>query len=301
MRLPFVLNRRPPSETPAQPLRRELLKGSLLLPALTVPWLASCGGSSRIGPTPRLASVDNFRDVAGADDPTAYRTAKGQKLRRGIIYRSCALSSPSAADMATLNTLGISTVFDLRTPDEIKAATDHPPAGASETNVNLNGTPDVVYPTLDSADESIAYMQSSYVLFVSDSGVRGRVAKVLHGIATTPGRHLYHCSGGKDRTGWITTTLLSIAGVPQSVIVQDYLLTNVYYQPTILASYQQTLAEYGQAAADATYPLLVADQRYLYAALNQVTADYGTMANYVTKGLGLSAATQTALANLLVP
>ena len=78
------------------------------------------------------------------------------------------------------------------------------------------------------------------------------------------------------------------------------MLTNVYSQSTILTTYQQTLDASGQAAADITYPLLVADQRYLYAALNQVTTDYGTMANYVATGLGLSAATQAALRDLFL-
>ena len=121
------------------------------------------GGLSVVPPTPRLASVDNFRDVAGADSATAYCTASGQKLRRGVIYRSNALSAPSPAAMATLDTLDIRTIFDLRTPDEIKAAKDIPPTGATDTNINLNGTSNVVYPTLTSADESIAYMESSYV------------------------------------------------------------------------------------------------------------------------------------------
>lgn len=300
MRSPSVPSRQPLCDEPTQSSRREFLEYCLTLPLLATPWLTACGGLSVVPPTPRLASVDNFRDVAGADSATAYCTASGQKLRRGVIYRSNALSAPSPAAMATLDTLDIRTIFDLRTPDEIKAAKDIPPTGATDTNINLNGTSNVVYPTLTSADESIAYMESSYVTFVSKVGVRGRVAQVLYSIATTPGCHLYHCSGGKDRTGWITNTLLSILGVPQSVIVQDYMLTNVYSQSTILTTYQQTLDASGQAAADITYPLLVADERYLYAALNQVTTDYGTMANYVATGLGLSAATQAALRDLFL-
>jgi protein-tyrosine phosphatase len=298
----FVLGSKQPGEVPAQPCRREFLKHCAVLPGLITPWLASCGGSSSVvvPPTPRLSSVDNFRDVAGADYASAYSTANGQKLRRGVVYRSNALSSPSAADMATLNTLGISTIFDFRTPGEIAAAPDVAPTGAAETNFNLDGTQNVVEPTITSAEQSIAYMETSYMAFVTDPGTVSRIAQALNGIATTAGRHLYHCSGGKDRTGWITTTLLSIVGVSQSVIVQDYLLTNVYAQATIQAGYQQTLAAYGQAAADIIYPILIADQRYLYAALNQVTASYGSMANYVADGLGLSANTQAALRGLFL-
>lgn len=306
MRRPSFLcrNKEQRSETDASATlpRREFLKKSMqcaLLPALASPWLISCG-SSAVPPTPRLASVDNFRDVAGADDTTAYRTSSGQKLRRGVIYRSCALAAPSELDLATLDTLGISTIYDLRTPGEIKTNPDHPPSYGTEINVNINGTPTSVLPSLATPEAAMAYMESSYVTFVSDSGTRGRIAQVLQGLTTTAGNHLYHCSGGKDRTGWMTATLQSIVGLPQTVIVEDYLLTNVYYQPTILATYQQTIAAYGQAVADIIYPILIADQRYLYAAFDQVTALYGSMAAYVSEGLGLTAATQSALRTILL-
>lgn len=283
--------------------RRNFLKRSFqcaLLPALASPWLTSCGSSSTLPPTPRLESVNNFRDIAGADDTTAYRTCSGQKLRRGVIYRSNALGTPTVPDQATLDSLGILKVYDLRTPDEITALEDTPPAGATDTNINLYGAQNVNHPPIATPDDTIAYMESTYVLFVTDVGVRGRIAQVLQGIANTPGNHLYHCSGGKDRTGWITCTLQSIVGVPLNVIVQDYLLTNGYSQSTIQTTYQQTIAADGQIVADITYPSLVADQRYLYAGLNQVTAQYGTMASYISDGLGLDAATQNSLRTLLL-
>lgn len=283
--------------------RREFLKRSLqcaVLPSLASPWLASCGSSSPVPPTPRLASVNNFRDVAGADDATAYRTSGGRKLRRGVVYRSCVLASPSVLDMSILDSLGIATVYDLRTPEEITKTPDNPPSGATESNINLNGTDDVVYPTLETPDQTIAYMQSSYTAFVSDDGIRNRLAQVLRGLAGTPGRHLYHCSGGKDRTGWVTTLLLSIVGVPPIVIAQDYLLTNVYAQSTIQGVYQQTLAALGQDAANIVYPILVADQRYLDAALAEVTSRFGSMASYIADGLGVDVATQSRLRSLLL-
>ena len=63
--------------------------------------------------TPRLRNIDNFRDVAGTT--TAYSTANDGTMRSGVFYRSNALT-PSAADLGTLNSLGIKAVYDLRTP-----------------------------------------------------------------------------------------------------------------------------------------------------------------------------------------
>jgi protein-tyrosine phosphatase len=233
-------------------------------------------------------------------DEGAYRTSSGRKLRRGVIYRSNALH-PAPADLATLNTLGIVADYDLRTPGEIALLPDIPPTGTSYLNINIIGTPNNPAPALTSADEAISCMEIAYTQFVTDSGMRGRLAQVLQNLATTSGgSRVYHCSGGKDRTGWVTAILQSILGVPRNVIVQDYLLTNVYSAASIQASYQQMIAADGQAFADIYYPISIADQRYLDAAFNQVVTSYRTMDNYISEGLGLSPTIQTLLLDRLL-
>jgi len=286
-------------EDPSLPARREFLKGSLcsfLLPALSTPWLVSCGGGGFVAPTPLLTSVDNFRDVAGANDEGAYRTSSGRKLRRGVIYRSNALA-PSAADLATLNTLNIHADYDLRTPGEIAIQPDIPPNGATYLNINLLGIPTNPSPTLTSAADAISYMETSYAECVSDSGTCDRLAQLFQMLASTSGSQVYHCSGGKDRTGWVTTILLNVLGVPQTMINQDYLLTNVYSAASIQSSYQRMVTAYGQSFADIYYPVLIADQRYLDAGLNQVVTTFATMASYINQRLGLSSIEQTQLRN----
>jgi protein-tyrosine phosphatase len=91
-----------------------------------------------------------------------------------------------------------------------------------------------------------------------------------------------------------------VLGVPQNVIVQDYLLTNSYSEASIQASYQQMVTAFGQAIADNYYPAFIADQRYLYAGLNQVVTSYGTMANYIIEGLGLTSTVQSQLCDKLL-
>ena len=280
---------------PESPARRDFLKASLsslLLPALSTPWLVSCGGSSYVAPTPRLDSVTNFRDVAGATDQEAYCTSSGRKLRRGVIYRSNALAA-SPTDLATLNTLNIKADYDLRTPGERNSPRDTPPAGASYVTINLLGTPSNPTPTLTSSDEGTSFMENSYTEFVTDSGVRDRLAELFQNLAATSGPQVYHCSGGKDRTGWVTNILLNVLGVPQDVIIKDYMLTNVNSEASIQANYQLMITAYGQSIADAYYPISIADERYLYAGLDQVAASYGTMVSYINEGLGLSSMVQT--------
>jgi protein-tyrosine phosphatase len=285
-------------EDPESPGRRRFLKASLsslLLPALSTPWLVSCGGSSYVPPTPRLASVTNFRDVAGATDQEAYRTSSGRKLRRGVIYRSNVLAA-SQTDLDTLDTLNIKADYDLRTPGEVGTPPlENPPTGASYIQINLLGSSDNPPPVVQTSDESISYMEKSYADMVTDKGKRDRLAELFGMLATTSGSQVYHCSGGKDRTGWVTNILLNVLDVPQDVIVQDYMLTNVYSAAAIQVSYQNMINTDGQPTADVYYPIFIADERYIYAGLNQVVASYGTMASYISEGIGLSSTVQNQL------
>lgn len=274
---------------------------AFLLPLCSSLCLVSCGGRKDSGsqeiviaPTPRLASVDNFRDVAGADESGVYLTSSGQKLRRGMVYRSSALTL-SVPDLATLNTLGIMAVYDLRTPGEIAQHPDILPNGAIYLNINIKGVANVPTPILTSAAEAVTAMEDDYRLFVTDSGIRDRFAQEFKELATTSGSQLFHCAGGKDRTGWTTAVLLSLIDVPQSVILQDYMLTNTYSAASIQASYDRMVAAYGKDKADIYFPIFEAKESYLNAALDQVVTSYGSMSGYITNGLGLDAATQAQL------
>ena len=39
---------------------------------------------------------------------------------------------------------------------------------------------------------------------------------------------LFHCTQGKDRTGVAAMLILSALGVPEEVIIEDYMMTNIY-------------------------------------------------------------------------
>jgi protein-tyrosine phosphatase len=89
--------------------------------------------------------------------------------------------------------------------------------------------------------------------------------------------------------------LQSIANVPLDVIMQDYLLSNVYRAQSIRAQTETLRTQDGDALAAIQQPLLGVQESFLQAGFNQVQATYGTMAHYLTQGLGLS---DSAIANL---
>ena len=235
--------------------------------------------------TPRLAGMDNFRDIAGTT--SAYTTSHDGVMRAGVFYRANALT-PTAADLAVLNGLGISDVYDLRTPSEIAATPDTLPAGASYTNIDIIGSTtsgaDITTISFTSADQARAMMQETNRAFVSDAGMRGQFSVLFNELASTDGAALFHCTAGKDRTGWTAAVLLSIAGVDDTTIMSNYLATNDYTAARVAA----TLAAMPASMAQVYAPLLGVEASYLQAGLDEVTTEYGSMDNYLKQGLGLS-------------
>ena len=238
-----------------------------------------------------LASDPNLRDVGG------YRTSDGQWVRMGVVYRSQALSL-SSADLATVDGLGITADYDLRTTAEIAQSPDVVPAGATYTNLNVMAGISIT-PTLTSAAAAEGYMQEIEQDFVTNATARAGFGELLTGIADSKGPVLYHCTAGKDRTGWATAVLLTLLGVPQDTVMQDYLLSNTYYFDS--AAVQAELKAMPAAQATIYAPLLEVRASYLQAGLAQVAAGYGSMYDYAVHGLGLSPQTISKLrAKLLV-
>ncbi|RAI65531.1 autotransporter outer membrane beta-barrel domain-containing protein [Pseudomonas fluorescens] len=247
--------------------------------------------------TPRLKSIDNFRDVAGL--ATAYTTANDGTLRGGVFYRSNALT-PSAADLATLNSLGIKAVYDLRTPSEIAATPDRMLTGATYSNIDIIGGStsgaNVTNVAFHSAAEATAMMQDTNRDFVRNAGMRSEFNQLFNELAAVDGAALFHCTAGKDRTGWTAAVLQSIAGVDDATIMSNYLATNDYTAARIKA----TLAAMPPGMATIYAPLIGVEASYLQAGLDQVTAQYGTMDNYLKQGLGLSQETLYVLRGKMV-
>lgn len=268
-----------------------------LLCSLSVLSLSIAAAQAATLDTPRLASIDNFRDVAGTT--SAYTTRHDGTMRAGVFYRSNALT-PSAADLATLNGLGIRAIYDLRTPSEIAATPDTLLTGATYRNIDIIGSgtsgANITTVSISSAAQAMAMMQDANRSFVSDAGMRNQFAALFTALADVDGAALFHCTAGKDRTGWTSAVLLSLAGVDNATIMADYLATNDY----TAARVAKTLAAMPASMAAIYGPMLTVDASFLQAGLDEVISQYGSMDNYLKTGLGLSQETLYVLRAKLV-
>ncbi len=290
-----------------------LLAGGLLLTAPTVAGALDTGplgplgaldtgslGTESLGPeiladTPRLASVANFRDVAG-NAGAGYTTPNGHHLNRGVIYRSDAPTKTSEADLATLTALGVADAYDMRGQSEITnpliGGQDKLPADTVYKNVPIEFSNLIqLAQTITSPEQAAQFLVDTNKSFVTDAAKRTQFATVLTDIANNDGAQLFHCTSGKDRTGWTAMLLQSLAGLPKQTIMNDYLLSNTYLEETNQKILQQITGALGAQAAANLTPILGVDASYLQAGLDQITADYGTVGKYLSEGLDLDEAT----------
>jgi len=239
-----------------------------------------------------LATAPNFRDAGG------YRTADGKWVKMGMLYRSDQLDRLSPADLTTLHADGIHLVCDLRTDVERSQGKDRLPEGAESLIADVAGS--------DSSSSNLAKMlsDSKHAEQVLGGGKAAQLMidanrqfvgmpsalkayKALFERLADPAMlpAVYHCTAGKDRTGWAEAVFLSIMGVPRETIMQDYLLSNRY-----LEGKNQKMLAMLKGHMDPAWlePLLGVRPEYLDAAFDEVNKRYGSMDNYLRQGLGLS-------------
>ena len=245
----------------------------------------------------RLASADNFRDVAGTG--AGYPVAGGGRVRRGVFYRSNELQL-TAADASTLSELGITRVHDLRGQMEIEAHPDVEVPGATWHHVEVSGIPMELISGLEDSDAAVRVMRQVYDVFVRAPEARASYAELLTDLATGPLPQLFHCTAGKDRTGWAAALLLEIAGVDRATILEDYLLTNTFSSAT-RTKYLALVAEHLGEEKRAVYePTMLVEASYLQTAYDAVDELYGSVGGYLRDGLGLDDAVLDSLRERLV-
>ncbi|MGA4848269.1 tyrosine-protein phosphatase [Streptomyces sp. G5(2025)] len=255
-----------------------------------------------------LQGAVNVRDVGG------YRTHDGERVRRGQVFRADALSKLTDADLATLSRLGLKKVVDFRVPAEVEYdGPDRLPAGLSPVSrpITDNGLFTRLLTAIGSKDpvkqeemlgdgKAAAFMRDVYRTFVTDAGNRAQFAATLRDIADSRSPLLYHCTAGKDRTGWATYLLLRLVGVPDKASVGDYLASNTY-RSAYDAKVREALKQGGlMQNPDLIIPLQEVRTDYLDTALDEAAQRYGGLRGYLTEGLGLDAGTLLQLRHRMV-
>jgi len=96
---------------------------------------------------------------------------------------------------------------------------------------------------------------------------------------------LFHCTTGKDRSGWAAAALLTLLGVPKEKVYEDYLRSNEY----VLPAYKQAIDGFVAEGGDPSIPqdLLGVKTEYLQSSFDEVKTQHGSIEGYFEKGLGI--------------
>lgn len=248
-------------------------------------------------PESGFSTLANARDVA-AGCGACMTGMGGRRLRRCLLYRSAKLHGIGQGDKELLRQLGIRLIADFRSAEE---ATREPDSWLPDHVVQhklyeaADGDPHAM--AKQAIREGIIPGQAERMLKDMNRGFATihapKFRAFLEDVAKADGLPvLVHCTAGKDRTGWAVALLLSILGVEEEAVMEDYLLSNALYYK-VARKYAVFIRLFSRFRVDANEarPLLVVHRDFLSEAIGAARASHGSLAKYVTApdGLGLSA------------
>ncbi|MFE6973241.1 tyrosine-protein phosphatase [Streptomyces sp. NPDC057682] len=238
------------------------------------------------------ASVLNLRDLGGI------ALGPGRQVRAGVVLRSGQLNGLDAAHDATLASLGIRTVVDLRTADERGSAPDRLPEGARLFVADVLGDDPGVAPArlrallgdpaeaerLLGGGRAQELFAQTYRQMVLSPRAAAAYRAFLETAADDAARPvLFHCTAGKDRTGWAAAVLLLVLGASRDTVRTEFLAVN----PVVRVAFRPYVQGYLDAGGDPEIASAIVEvrPRYLDTALDAMDERWGGLDGYLRNGL----------------
>ena len=219
----------------------------------------------------------NVRDLGGLP------TEDGGQTAFGSVIRADTLGYLTREGWEALLAFGVTRIVDLREQFEID---NDPPRDLDVEVVHI--------PVLDHYDEErwleiqeasaaapthSAATELVYLRFLDHC--RPRFAEAFDAVATAPDPVVFHCHGGKDRTGLLAALLLRLAGVAIEGISEDYALSGIRLQPR----HERWLASAESDEERARIERISATPAAaMQAVLEAIDRDYGGVEAYLLEG-----------------
>ncbi len=226
----------------------------------------------------------NMRDIGG------YRTEDGGVIKWRKLLRSGKISRIKESENAKMAAMDIQCICDFRTLAEQEASPDN--------WYNLEHVRRYPLPIGEGRLDKLDWMKNATKGTGKNSHLyQANQMYVLHHahrfraffellLQERNYPMLYHCTAGKDRTGFATILLLSALGVKKTTIVEDYLLTNEYLNKFFWKRMSVVSAKSG-FDLEKVKPILIADKMYIQGAFDAIVEHYGTMENFLKEALNL--------------
>lgn len=241
-------------------------------------------------------SVLNFRDLGGLKVENG--TVKPHRLLRGGPLKNLTQD----IEEKLLNEYELKNVVDLRTLDEQDREPNVILDGVQYTHLDIIGKgvrqsadPEAMLKAAEnkSSQTSLDYMKSLNDIFVRDEHAQKEYREFIQILLKNEeGSTYFHCSAGKDRTGFAAALILKLLGASDEVVMKDYLRTNELNHDNRIMMRQKMLNDNPNATKEEMENFegyIIVKEEYISEAFKAIQEDYGTFENYVDKVLQINA------------
>ena len=244
-----------------------------------------------------IQGIHNLRDLGG------YRTQDGNFIKWRKIFRAGLLGEFDSAEIPKMKALKLQSICDFRT---IAEQTNEPDHWCDLATINRFPLP-IGEGRVDKLDwakvDNLGTGKNHYLYNANRSYVLREVHryKAFFEILLNEDNYplLYHCTAGKDRTGFATFLLLTALGVDRKTIIEDYLLTN-QYMAEFAQRHLDRLSQKIEIDTDKIKTIFQAKESYLEGALDAIETEYQTVENYLVTALNIGASEIKQLKRILL-
>ena len=272
-------------------------------------FLAACGnrpettGSELVAAKPiedaRLLSIHgtrNFRDLGG------YSTRDGRQIKHGLLFRSDKLSHLEEAGVTEIAALNLKVITDLRSDEERKQEPDHLPQDITYAVLPINDKPvdirkisrKIIMGRMDEAEVMNLLDHRRFITNPAHRQSWGDWLKSLAEDDTTP--QLFHCTSGKDRTGYGAAIFMLALGVDKTTVMEDFLFSNQVlksYNDATILSIEKRVGK--RDSLETIRKIMGVSQETMQATFAQMESDFGSIDAFIEKGLGIDPAARQKL------
>ena len=250
--------------------------------------------------------IINARDLGG------YIMQDGRRLRDGMLIRSAHLADASDEDLQYLSSIPVSKVIDFRKDIEMNGKTDRMVPGAEYIRLEIDASGKIVSQATE--DEKRLFTGNKqfdvkkFMVMAAFNPMAQRIAQQMYPnltndpecrkqfkqffrliLDTANGAILYHCTQGKDRTGFASALILAALGADRDTIVADFDATNRVYEEDVRQCCQNVRLMGGKEIEIATVKsFLGANTDNFIKALESIDREFGSMEAYLKGPIGLT-------------